>query len=174
MRGRVLVGVALAVGLALPASAHATASFELRYAPPLIAFSDDTKVKTVEDLRLSLLNADEFLFQNPPAHFFTPKPGCGFSVVDEGFTCPRAGIERIVAQMGRGDDEARTSIPGYAQKVNGGSGDDQLKAAAGKQKLFGGSGADLLKGGKGNDVLNGGPGDDTCRGGPGRDKLRSC
>lgn len=173
MRGRILLGIALAIGLVLPATAHGTASFALRYAPPVIELSDDTKVKTIEDLRLSLLGT-EFLFQNPPAQFFTPKLGCEFDPTEQGFTCPRAGIERIIARMGRGDDKAKTSIPGYAQRFNGGDGNDQLRAAGGKQKLTGGAGDDLLKGGKGKDVLIGGPGDDTCRGGPGRDVTKSC
>jgi RTX calcium-binding nonapeptide repeat (4 copies) len=173
MRGRMLVGIALALGLVLPATAQATASFELRYAPPVITFSDDTKVKTIEDLRLRIVGTD-FLFQNPPAHFFVTKGGCTFEPIQEGYVCPRAGIERIVARMGRGDDKANTSIRGYSQKFIGGSGDDQLKAGAGKQKLLGGDDDDLLKGGKGRDVLIGGRGDDTCRGGPGRDILKNC
>lgn len=173
MRGRILLGIALAFGLVLPATAHATASFELRYAPPVIVFSDDTKVKTIEDLRLRIVGAN-FLFQNPPAHFFVSQGGCMFEVTQEGYVCPRAGIERIVARMGRGDDKANTSIPGYSQKLIGGSGDDQLKAGTGKQKLLGGDDDDLLKGGKGNDVLIGGPGDDICRGGPGKDVVKSC
>jgi RTX calcium-binding nonapeptide repeat (4 copies) len=173
MRGRMLIGIALALGLVLPATAHATASFELRYAPPVIEFSDDTKVKTIEDLRLRMLGAN-FLFQNPPAHFFLTKGGCTFDVTEQGYTCPRAGIERIVARMGRGDDQAKTSIRGYSQKFIGGSGDDRIKAGAGKQRLSGGDDDDLLKGGKGRDVLIGGPGEDTCRGGPGKDVIKSC
>jgi Ca2+-binding RTX toxin-like protein len=173
MRGRMLVGIALALGLMVPATAHATATFELRYAPPLIEFSDDTKVKTIEDLRLSILGAN-FLFQNPPAQFSTPKDGCEYDFTEEGYVCPRVGIERITARMGRGDDKVKTSIPGYSQKFKGGSGDDQIKAGAGRQRLSGGDDDDLLKGGKGNDVLIGGPGEDICRGGPGRDVIKRC
>jgi Ca2+-binding RTX toxin-like protein len=173
MRRRLWVGLALGLGLVLPATAHGTATLELRYAPPVISFIDANEFKTTEDLRLGLLGPD-FLFQNPPAHFALSKGGCDFDFDAAGYTCPRTGIERIVARLGHGDDKARTTIRGYSQKFNGGSGDDQLKAGGGKQRLLGGTDDDVLSGGKGGDVIIGGPGEDICRGGPGRDVVKGC
>lgn len=56
--------------------------------------------------------------------------------------------------------------------VNGGSGNDILRAAAAGAALDGGYGDDVLKGRRGDDILNGGfGGNDTIRGNGGRDRI---
>ncbi len=109
------------------------------------------------------------------------------------------GIERIEVRLGDGNDHA--TIAGDINLpvlIDGGAGDDHLKAALGPAVLLGGlgndvligsmandtldggegndilldrDGDDILLGGAGNDILVGGAGDDTLDGGAGNDVL---
>ena len=51
--------------------------------------------------------------------------------------------------------------------MDGGNGDDTLRAGDGKDTLIGGAGDDRLFGGKGDDTFIGGPGNDFMQGGSG-------
>ncbi|WP_298843888.1 LamG-like jellyroll fold domain-containing protein [uncultured Roseobacter sp.] len=56
---------------------------------------------------------------------------------------------------------------GAGTAVDGGAGDDTLRAGSGSDSLDGGAGNDSLTGGAGADTLTGGAGDDVIDGGPG-------
>jgi len=90
-------------------------------------------------------------------------------------------ILQITGFAGDGDDTITIS-EGLTMPVflDGGRGDDQLRAGGGAVVFYGGEGNDLLVGsdaddrlfaGPGDDTLNGGLGNDTLYGGAGRDRL---
>ena len=60
---------------------------------------------------------------------------------------------------------------GSANVIDGGAGDDSLRARGGDDTVYGGAGNDLLQGNEGNDSLYGGDGNDTFEGGSGNDIL---
>jgi Tol biopolymer transport system component len=62
-------------------------------------------------------------------------------------------------------------VPGAADVLDGGAGDDLLVGGPGADVLKGGSGNDMLLGGTGNDTLVPGAGIDVARGGDGVDTL---
>jgi large repetitive protein len=68
-----------------------------------------------------------------------------------------AGVQRVVALLGDGDDEftaaGNMTLP---MAVDGGAGNDTLSAGRGNNILIGGAGEDELTGGKGQDILIGG------------------
>lgn len=82
------------------------------------------------------------------------------------------GISHIVMILCSGDDHAtisdRVMLPVI---IDGGDGDDHLKAGGGGAVLLGGNGNDMLIGGSGNDILIGGTGLDRLVGGRGEDFL---
>jgi Ca2+-binding RTX toxin-like protein len=81
-------------------------------------------------------------------------------------------IDSLVILLGEGNDklkiDKKIEMPVW---IDGGNGDDHLKAGGGDDILLGGAGDDKLKGGKGDDVLVGGPGDDDLKGEHGDDIL---
>jgi Ca2+-binding RTX toxin-like protein len=81
-------------------------------------------------------------------------------------------IDSLVILLGEGKDKVKIDkkieLPVW---IDGGDGDDDLKAGGGDDILLGGAGDDKLKGGKGDDVLVGGPGDDDLKGEHGDDIL---
>lgn len=89
-------------------------------------------------------------------------------------------IETVFLTGGAGNNTLdASSFTGNVQ-LNGGFGDDQLKAGSKGNNLFGGSGNDTLIGGAGddglfgdnqNDLLQGGAGNDELKGGAGNDIL---
>jgi Ca2+-binding RTX toxin-like protein len=96
-------------------------------------------------------------------------------------TFDAAEIEEIRIVLGEGNDRAyiawNIDLPVF---MDGGPGDDYLKAGrgdavllggVGNDKLIGGRGDDVLRGGQGNDYLSGDRGDDQLFGGTGDDKL---
>jgi Ca2+-binding RTX toxin-like protein len=96
-------------------------------------------------------------------------------------TFPAADIQSIEIYLGDGNDHAHIAGNVYLPVlIDGGAGNDHLKAGrgpsvllggAGDDKLIGGSGDDVLKGRGGNDLLIGSSGDDQLYGGSGDDKL---
>ncbi len=81
-------------------------------------------------------------------------------------------IERIEILLGDGDDHAQLSGNiDLLALVDGGAGDDHIKAGRGPSVLLGEEGEDCLIGGKGNNILIGGAGADRLVGGPGDDIL---
>ncbi|MEJ2392691.1 MAG: LamG domain-containing protein [Gammaproteobacteria bacterium] len=105
---------------------------------------------------------------------FLPDPG-------QVRTFSAADIDNIEILLGGGDDRAcvgdSVDLP---VRIDGGSGDDYLKAGRGPSvllggegddKLIGGGGDDVLEGGSGNDLLIGNCGNDLLSGGDGDDKL---
>lgn len=86
--------------------------------------------------------------------------------------------DKLTILAGRGRDSvsgaggAGFDMPYFGRLViDGGNGNDILKAGSEGAKLRGGGGRDLLVGRKKADTLNGGPGNDTARGRGGRDRL---
>lgn len=71
---------------------------------------------------------------------------------------------------GFGDDQLKAGSKG--NNLFGGAGNDTLIGGAGNDGLFGDNQNDLLQGGGGNDELKGGDGNDTLNGGEGNDDLR--
>ncbi|NML15004.1 M10 family metallopeptidase [Azohydromonas caseinilytica] len=73
------------------------------------------------------------------------------------------------AQGGGGSDDITGND--VANRLDGGGGNDVVRANAGNDTLLGGFGNDTLDGGSGNDSLDGGAGSDTLLGGLGNDLL---
>ena len=94
---------------------------------------------------------------------------------------PAAGISRLVAHGGPGNDHIRTHGQSYIpsefyggpgnDQLRGGKGDDSLFGGAGDDKLLGSDGNDVLVGSEGNDVLIGQKGNDLVIAGAGRDEI---
>jgi ELWxxDGT repeat protein/VCBS repeat-containing protein len=85
---------------------------------------------------------------------------------------PEAGVQQIIVLLGGGDDQA--TVAGNVMTpvlIDGGDGNDNLKAGGGPTVLLGGAGNDTLTGGRGRDILIGGLGADSLTGGPGDDIL---
>ena len=82
------------------------------------------------------------------------------------------GIQRIVVNLGSGNDGLRVDPKVRAQLfVDGGAGNDTIVAGGGPSLLVGGAGNDKLSGGNARDVLIGGAGNDQLSGGGGSDLL---
>ena len=82
------------------------------------------------------------------------------------------GIRRIEVLLGDGNDQAQVAgNVALPLVVDGGAGNDKLKAGAGPAVLMGAEGDDRLIGGSGRDILIGGQGRDRVVGGPGDDIL---
>ncbi len=83
-----------------------------------------------------------------------------------------ADVNRIVAELGEGDDcleiAARVELPAV---IHGGAGNDCLRSGGGSAVLLGDAGNDELKGGRGRDILIGGTGRDSLKGGRDDDVL---
>ncbi len=71
---------------------------------------------------------------------------------------------------GAGDDSLRAG--GGPTDLHGGEGNDKLVGGDAGDRLFGDGGNDRLSGGKGDDLLDGGGGEDRLDGGRGNDTLR--
>ncbi len=81
-------------------------------------------------------------------------------------------IESVQIFLGDGNDKAQLSGNiDLETLIDGGAGNDMLKAGRGAAVLLGGDGKDKLIGGSGNDLLIGGDGPDRLVGGPGDDIL---
>lgn len=98
---------------------------------------------TLEDTKLSSLNASHFSFQ--PVNTAGPKD-------------PLFGNDTLTGNS-------------KANKISGGAGDDTIKGLDGNDRLNGDSGNDELEGGSGNDRLDGGSGVNELEGGVGRDTF---
>ncbi|MGB7327574.1 MAG: hypothetical protein WBD31_22040, partial [Rubripirellula sp.] len=91
------------------------------------------------------------------------------------------GVNRVVANMGRGDDTVdATRLHDTRIEIDGGTGDDVITAGTAGGILLGGTGDDrltgssvddVLRGGNGEDRLTGGEGDDILEGGRGTDRI---
>jgi len=91
------------------------------------------------------------------------------------FSIDIGGTERLVVNMGDGDDSF-TASGNLASLINmtvdGGAGNDSITGGNGNDTLLGGSGDDRLSGGAGNDLIVGGQGSDTASLGAGNDVFR--
>src|SRR5262249_40612163 len=113
-------------------------------------------------------------------------PNC-FMVDPTIFRCPQSMVDRIVINLGAGNDSlSAQGISGLVDRLNQaylraymGRGNDVALGAPAPNVIFGGSGRDLLMGGPFPDQLIGGPQNDflvglggndliQCNGGPGR------
>jgi Ca2+-binding RTX toxin-like protein len=85
---------------------------------------------------------------------------------------PKAGITKIVADGGAGNDTIDLSgVTTIKAVVHGGEGNDVIIGTGKDDELFGDAGNDTLKGGNGADMLFGGVGADLLLGEGGKDKL---
>lgn len=107
-----------------------------------------------------------------------------------------AGVKSLLVKAGKGNDTVDLTGISVAATVNGGDGDDVIKAgrgggvyrgdagndtltaeeasdefAGGPDTFYGGAGNDVLKGFEGDDILNGDEGDDELYGGDGVDTV---
>jgi Ca2+-binding RTX toxin-like protein len=91
-----------------------------------------------------------------------------------------SGIDRIVFDVGRGDDAVSLGggvagsliLGSYGNDtLSGGDGNDTLIGGVGNDRLFGGNANDWLEGAGGNDALDGGNGSDRLFGDNGHDAL---
>ncbi|MFC1515837.1 Ig-like domain-containing protein, partial [Thermodesulfobacteriota bacterium] len=81
-------------------------------------------------------------------------------------------IDSIQILLEDGNDKAKVNrkidLPVF---MDGGPGNDDLKAGSGDDVIYGGDGDDKLYGGRGDDLLDGGAGDDRLHGDGGNDKM---
>jgi len=105
------------------------------------------------------------------AHGATPLfgSGCMPGGVDE-VLCPRASIERLVAELLDGADRLRL-LAALIGSAHMGAGNDVFIGGPSRQTVFGGAGMDRQYGGGGNDRLLGQGGPDRIFGGIGADGL---
>ena len=84
-----------------------------------------------------------------------------------------SGFQAVAEVRGTdGNDRIAVGNSGRAASiVDGGAGDDKLRAGSGEDTLLGGDGSDRLKGAGGKDNLVGGMGDDQLAGGRGKDEM---
>jgi Ca2+-binding RTX toxin-like protein len=99
---------------------------------------------------------------NPP-----PPPGPGVGTPDNDVLTGTAAANTI--DGGNGDDIIRAL--GGNDTVRGGDGNDVLDGGSGADRMFGGAGNDRMLGGAGADRLEGGEGDDLLAGGAGNDIM---
>ncbi|MFL5828215.1 MAG: hypothetical protein ACJ76V_16975 [Thermoleophilaceae bacterium] len=93
----------------------------------------------------------------------TAEPSLGCRIPDSGnrADCPAAGVTNVDVQLGDGNDRVGTfSQFGLPVTLEGGDGNDELRAGTGDDTLLGGPGDDTLDGGDGLDHYVGGPGND--------------
>ena len=89
-------------------------------------------------------------------------------------TFPLASVQRIVADLGSGDDILKVDAAIRAGLVvDAGAGNDRVTAGGGASLILGGEGNDLLYGGSNRDVLIGGGGKDQLWGYGGSDLVIS-
>ena len=164
-----------AASLAVVAPAFATTAPQLTYDPPRILFEDLENDVSAEDVEVSRAGKD-FRFLNNPVAPFSNDAEC--EGVPGGMDCPRAGVEKIVVNLGDLGDEVQINLGSVARDVKqvlrGEDGGDILRGEKGSQTIRGGEGVDTLQGGAGPDFLDGGPGPDNCLGGPGNDTIIHC
>ena len=101
-------------------------------------------------------------------------PGC-VERPSPGWSAVRCeGVERVVVDLGDGDDSATFSAVwtrSVPVDVAGGGGDDTIRLEGAEGGATGGSGADEISGGDGADILHGGDGADLIRGHGGADLM---
>jgi Ca2+-binding RTX toxin-like protein len=155
---RLLVGVALAVGLfaatAVPANAAVTATFS---AGTLSVFGDGAN-NTITISR----NAAGNILVN----------GGAVSISGGTATVANTSLLQVFGLAGKDTltlDEANGALP--AARLFGGPDNDVLTGGSGADQLFGQAGNDTLLGKGGNDLLFGGAADDTLTGGDGDDQV---
>ncbi|MDX6585655.1 MAG: hypothetical protein QOI31_128 [Solirubrobacterales bacterium] len=176
---KVKLAVVTAV-LLLTGAGFAFATFQpaILYKPPVITANDIATHNSVENMTIRR-DGPDFVFTNeisPPAIDPASDPGCEAKAGK--VFCPRAGVKKIIINLGDMDDAAdirlRRSSRSVKQILNGEAGEDDLEGWKGKQKLKGGEGDDTLAGNDGADILNGGPGTDICAGGSGDNLFIDC
>jgi hypothetical protein len=177
------VGIAavatLAASCAVATVANATFQPAAVYQPPALKALDYELHNSIENIAVEPNGRFALAITNTPASMGISSksdPGCG--LITGGVTCPAAGLERVIVNLGPMNDTGTVDLGRHAgrikQRIVGGPGEDGLGGGRGTQRLLGGPDGDNISGGPGDDILIGGPGDDKCVGGPGRDILRSC
>jgi Ca2+-binding RTX toxin-like protein len=109
-----------------------------------------------------------------------PAPGSVELLVRQGF--PADAVRRVVVRGGGGDDTVSLGYVGInppatrapvscRADIDGGEGNDTLRAGAGRDRMSGGAGNDYLDGSGGNDAILAGDGDDIVLVAAGRDVV---
>jgi hypothetical protein len=185
------VRVLLAALVALLLAAAPASAATLTLSAGTLEFNAENgrrNVVTFEDAGAGMVHVARQLGAGGDEDAFTTATGCTADTAQVGYTC--AGVQRVVANAGDGDDRLDASAvaavpvtlrggPGndaltvgdQAGVLEGGDGDDTLTGGAGDSVLRGGSGNDVLYGGAGNELLDGAEGNDTLQGNGGRDDL---
>jgi hypothetical protein len=101
----------------------------------------------------------------------TDSGGETVSVRAFGFTQEYSGVKFILAEAGTGDDDIDLGNTLCDATLDGGEGDDRLKAGEGRGFLYGQAGNDALIGGPKADILSGGVDNDDMQGNGGDDTL---
>ncbi len=176
MLRRIGLLAALALPLAVPAGAPAGTATR---AAGVITWTDGAGVRDNVEVFAGGSEVVFFVFEEGetiPRGHTTPGPGCAYMSNDPEepefsmVSCPLAATDRVVVQLGGGDDDLNSSADvGFGTdpsehplELHGGPGDDTMKA---------GAVADLVTGGDGDDALIGLDGDDRVDGGAGNDRL---
>lgn len=94
----------------------------------------------------------------------------GYAGGGDGHDTLHAGIDGEIVDGGAGDQVMRADDGD--DTVYGGAGDDEMYGGRGNDILHGNGGTDRIRGNSGDDKLYGGPGADTLSGGPGRNVVR--
>ena len=85
---------------------------------------------------------------------------------------PAGDVEALHVATCGGDDQIHVNHDVLAPAIlDGGAGDDHVRAGGGPSEILGGDGADHLSGGRADDQIHGGAGDDELAGGPGSNLL---
>jgi RTX calcium-binding nonapeptide repeat (4 copies) len=173
-----VLAAACVAGLAIAATAFATAQPVLLYDPPRMTFRDLPDIDSTESVQVAKQAQDFTITSQPSGMTVDPDSQDGCDPIAGGYACPVAGVERIVVKLGELVDSGQINLGSRArtvrQTLRGGEGGDDLNGGPGKQRLMGGEGGDEISGGRGDDFIDGGSGSDTCKGGPGEDVVRHC
>ena len=163
MRGRRVLLAAVALALALPASAQAGTVTRTDAA---ITYTADPATQADERIEVGF---------ESPFTFVTSERGvtsgdCTETDPNRVDCDPAAAF--IVNLLGFNDNVGASQYSGpMTMEAHGNGGDDSLSGTDNADKLFGDAGGDTLDGRGGNDTLDGGPGDDYLLDGAGDDSA---
>jgi len=171
VRGIRLAVLLVALGFALPATAHAHSL--VRSAGGLVSYTsaDATSLNTLEVRQAAggVEFRDESVDGGMDFGPCTPGDlGAGGFVVQT--TCSLDGVRRVRIDLGDREDRATVALA-LPVTLLGGSGADAVTGGAGADEVSGGEGNDVLAGGPGDDVLSGDQGADVIDGGDGADRI---
>jgi hypothetical protein len=164
MKARVIIAALLALA-APPVSAHA-ATVDGSVETETIRITDPDGERN--DLKLNQEDGRVVIRELGTARLRATR-ACGRKA-PRVVTCPAFyGVLRVSA--GPGSDRVAAFLGRLTPRMDGGAGDDHMRAPGDQGVFLGGDGSDTLIGGNGEQQLYGGKGDDTLEGGPDDDVL---